>query len=110
MKVQDLFRCFGITKKYQGYDQAILAIDLVMEDESRLSHITKEIYWEVAEKCSCNWFSVERNIRTISHRAWHVNKNLLIEMAGYELLVQPSTSEFIAILSSYLKRTEAKAV
>ena len=55
----------------------------------------------------CKWTVVERNIRTVVARAWQVNSDLLIRMAGYPLDGAPTASEFIEIVSSYIIRNSA---
>ena len=65
----------------------------------------KEIYMETAEHFECNWTAVERNIRTAVSRAWSVNPDLLCQMAGYPLEYEPTSSQFIEIISSYIIRS-----
>ena len=100
--LQDL----GVTCNYNGYYQAIFAIQLALENEDRLCSVTQQIYWVVADKTHCKRCNVERNIRTVIFRAWKINKDLLIEMAGFPLTSPPSVSEFLAIMVTYLKRME----
>ena len=82
------------------------AICLAIQDESRLEAITKEIYMETAAHFECNWTAVERNIRTAVSRAWSVNPGLLCQMAGYPLESEPTSSQFIEIISSYTIRSQ----
>jgi len=97
--VQDILRSLGITRCYKGFKHTEYAICLAIQDESRLEAITKEIYFE------CNWTAVERNIRTAVSRAWSVNPDLLCQMAGYPLESEPTSSQFIEIISSYIIRS-----
>ena len=62
---------------------------------------------ETAEHFECNWTAVERNIRTAVSRAWSVNPDLLCQMAGYPLESEPTSSQFIEIISSYIIRSPA---
>ena len=111
MTVQDTLQALGITRSYRGCLRAATAIELVLEDEDRLEAVTKEIYREVAKRCRCNWYAVERNIRTAVQRAWRINRPLLTQMAGYPLEAPPNASEFIAIVADYMRRTsEQEAV
>ena len=103
--VQDILRSFGITRCYKGFKHTEYAICLAIQDESRLEAITKEIYMETAEHFECNWTAVERNIRTAVSRAWSVNPDLLCQMAGYPLEAEPTSSQFIEIISSYIIRS-----
>ena len=103
--VQDILRSFGITRCYKGFKHTEYAICLAIQDESRLEAITKEVYMETANHFECNWRAVERNIRTAVAKAWRTNRPLLCEMAGYPLGKEPTVSEFIEIIASYIIRT-----
>ena len=103
--VQDILRSLGITRCYKGFKHTEYAICLAIQDESRLEAITKEIYMETAAHFECNWTAVERNIRTAVSHAWSVNPDLLCQMAGYPLESEPTSSQFIEIISSYIIRS-----
>lgn len=103
--VQDTLRLFGITRCYKGLKHTAYAIELAVQEESRLEAVTKEIYTETASHFGCKWTAVERNIRTAVDRAWKVNRPLLLEMAGYPLTGIPTASLFIEILASYILRS-----
>ena len=103
--VQDILRSFGITRCYKGFKHTEYAICLAIRDESRLEAITKEIYMATADHFECHWTAVERNIRTAVAKAWRTNRPLLCEMAGYPLGKEPTVSEFIEIIASYVIRS-----
>ena len=103
--IQDTLRLFGITHCYKGYNHMVYAVQLVMEDESRLEAVTKELYMETAEHFGCKWYSVERNLRTVIDRAWKINSRLLCEIAGYNLDHSPTVSEFIEIMATHIMRS-----
>ena len=84
--IQDTLRLFGITHCYKGYNHMVYAVQLVMEDESRLEAVTKELYMETAEHFGCKWYSVERNLHTVIDRAWKINSQLLCEIADLTTL------------------------
>ena len=102
--VEEIFQSLGISRTYYGYSQAVCAIELALEDETRLCNITKEIYWKVADSCGCNHADIERNIRTIISRAWQKNPELLSKMARYPLHAPPTVSEFIDIVCTCVQR------
>lgn len=102
--IHDILRSLGITRNYRGYTYIVYAVELVLENENRLNAITKEVYWEVARRYGCEWSAVERNFRTIVKRAWSVNPERLIEIAGYPLAGPPTASEFIEIISNHIQR------
>lgn len=67
-------RTLGITANYKGYKQAAWAIHLALDDERRLDDISKEIYQPIAQLFFCYINSVERNLRTVSRRAWTLQR------------------------------------
>lgn len=103
--VQDILRSLGITRCYKGFKHTEYAVLLAVQNESHLEAVTKEIYMETANYFECHWTAVERNIRTAVARAWRTNRPLLCEMAGYPLGKEPSASEFIEIIASYIIRS-----
>lgn len=102
--VDEILHSLGISRTYYGYSQAVCAIELVLEDETRLCNVTREIYWRVADLYGCNRADIERNIRTIIARAWQKNPELLSKMARYPLYAPPTVSEFIDIVYTYVQR------
>ena len=103
--IQDTLRPLEITRCYKGFLHTAYAIQLAVEDESRLEAVTREIYMETAAHFDCKWTAVERNIRTAVSRAWKINRPLLCDMAGYPLACTPAASEFIEIVASYILRS-----
>ena len=100
------FRLLGISKRYRGYKQALMALELVLADEDCMYNITQRVYRPVADRCSCGRFCIERNIRTISRQAWRSNRARLRQIAGYPLPAPPSASEFLSIMAAYFLREE----
>ena len=79
--------------------RTVVAIQLALEDEDRLLHVTKDIYCAAAEIFGCKWTTVERSIRLVVKRVWSDNAEGLIQMAGYPLSEAPTASDFVEILS-----------
>lgn len=48
-QIYDALQSLGITRNYKGCRQAARAVQLALEDEERLEHIMKEIYWVIAD-------------------------------------------------------------
>ena len=82
--IHEELQALGITPNYKGYQQAVCAIQLALEEESRLRNVTKEIYWVVADARGCARSDIERNMRTLSLRAWRVNPLRLQERAAVQ--------------------------
>jgi len=108
--IRHLLHNLGITRCYKGLDYTVYAICLALEDEeSLLTAVTKGIYMDTAEHFGCSWTAVERNLRTITARAWQANPALLQRLAGYPLTGTPTVSEFIEIIVSSILRMEQGA-
>lgn len=105
-KIEILLRSFGIGGRYLGHRQTLIALQLVLENSERMYAVCDEIYAEVARRCRCKTECIERNIRTVIHRAWRTNKKRLCALAGYELTAEPSVSEFLDLLTAELRRQE----
>lgn len=105
MEIQIILRKLGIGSTYKGYHAVVIAVTLALEDENRLSSITKEIYEEVAIRLNTSAYAVEKNIRTVSHLAWEKNRGTLESIAGMTLGAPPSVSDFLDIFTTYIKRT-----
>ena len=94
----------GIKRTYQGYYHLAAAIQLVLEKEERLLYIHKWIYQEIAVLYKTSPSCVERNIRTAKSCCWNNgNRHILETIAGCPLEQMPSNSEFIDMISCYIK-------
>ena len=105
--IHEELQALGITPNYKGYQQAVCAIQLALEEESRLRNVTKEIYWVVADAMGCARSDIERNLRTLSLRAWRVNPLRLQEIAPYPLSAPPAASQRITTHIQRLRAREA---
>lgn len=103
-EIDDLLRKLGIGSNYYGFQITGTAVELVLKDFDKLLFVTKELYPDVASRCNCSVYSVERNIRTVARVAWQRNPELLIGLAQYPMTSPPSASQFIDILAAYLSR------
>ena len=106
--LRDILRSLSVTGNYRGYSNVLIACELILEDEERLHNIMKDVYASVAKACHCEIYSVERNIRTVIFLAWRNQRKRLCEIAGYNLSSPPTVSEFLSILTSYVKITVDK--
>lgn len=104
MTSTEIVQKLGIHSIYCGYAYVIYATELASENNGYLLAITKWLYPEVAAHFNTTYSRVERGIRTVVNSCWQDgNKEFLSEMAGHTLLKKPTSGEFIAILSEYLK-------
>jgi len=102
-RVYKLLSQLGITANYRGYFYCADAVALAMEDISRLTLVTKELYPQVARQHGTAAHCVERNIRTVVKLSWRQNKRLLVKLSGGCLLREPTASQFLAILATYCR-------
>ena len=105
---KDLLWKLGIRSTYKGYRQMAAALASVRENEDYLFSVTKILYPDVAKEFHTNPASIERNFRTVIDVCWEDgNRELLNEIAGYHLHARPTTKQFIDILASYMRRSQA---
>lgn len=100
-----LLHRLGVTGNYFGYRQVLIAVELVLADESRILRICDGVYRPTAEALGCDIRCVERNIRTVVRQAWCKNRKLLTELATFPLIAEPTVSQFIDILANHIRRT-----
>ena len=102
--IHELLLTLGIGHQYLGHNITAQAIAIVMRDENSLLCVKKGVYMPIAAARQCDWRTVERNIRTVIHRAWTLHGDSLARIAFYPLRQEPSVSEFLDILVSHLLR------
>jgi len=80
-------------------------------DEDYLLSVSKLLYPQIAKNYHTTSSSVERDIRTVIRVCWERgNRRLLQEIALRPLDSQPTSSEFLDILTAHLRQKEAVAV
>ena len=107
LSIKELLNALSINGRYKGYNITATACELLLEDETLLYIVSRDLYPKVSELCDSNEKCIDRNIRTVANRAWENSRNKLIEIAGYELEGPPTVTEFLGILISYLQRQQA---
>lgn len=97
----------GIGKSYSGYDYILYAIELIAQDESVLTGITKILYLDIAREFYTSDTCVERNIRKVIEVIWkksQTNKTLILKIFGRKFKkTKPSNKEFLELLYEYIK-------
>lgn len=97
----------GISKAYSGYDYILYAIELIKQDESVLTGITKILYIDIAKEFQTSDTCVERNIRKVIEVVWkksETNKTLILKIFGSKFTTfKPSNKEFLELLYEYIK-------
>ena len=100
--VQKLIQLFG---HYKGCQYFLESVQLVLQDETVLTAITKEVYIPVAKKYHTSYHCVERNIRTLCERAWEKGaKEIAQQLCGVSFGEVPTNRECIEIALIYWKQ------
>ena len=105
-QISIIVRQLGVYRNYKGYKRLIYAIYLVLENESRLEAVVKEVYMPVAEKYRCSWCAVERCLRESINRIWITNYEKLCELSNTQLKRPPTPAELLDIIAVHIT-TEA---
>jgi len=105
--VKETLRSLGLSGCYAGWEALVHAIMLVIQDESRLCNVMANVYAVTAAELHLDVCNIERNIRTLIQRAWQVDKERLIAIAGYKLDGPPSAAQFIEIIASYVRNQKS---
>ena len=103
-KINDLLFSLGIGRQYLGYAITAKAVEMVLRDENCLLCVKQGILMPIARERNCDWRTVERNMRTVVHRAWRFSAERLAERAVYPLRREPTVTEFLDILAVSLMR------
>ena len=96
--ILDLLRPLGITEQYIGVRQLIQAVEMVMENPDYINALQKEVLSVIAAQYSVSWAAVERNLRSISQKAWDIDSGYVEKLAGYPMSKRPTASELIEII------------
>ena len=88
----------GLTANYSGFFYTACAVRLIVDDQTRLMHVTRQVYPEIARQYKTSAQAVERNIRTAINVAWAKNPRRITELAHHSVPVKPTASQFISLL------------
>ncbi len=89
--------------KYIGFFYLADAVQISIDMGDVPVKVTKDIYPELATKYHTKDKTVELNIRTVRTFCWQHLRKQLEEAAGFPLESQPTNSEFIDIMTYYIK-------
>lgn len=107
MKLSKLLLSLGIHGTLKGFRYIKYGLNLCLENEDYLISIYKALYPDIAKHFGTTPERVEHCIRTAVSNCWHKgNKELLFEIAGYELPQKPTNGKFFDILYHYLMSQE----
>mgnify|MGYP001625357800 FL=1 len=108
-RAEQLIRKARFSKRYQGYQYLLQCVELVLDDDSRLCALSKQVYQPVAQKYRISCRCIGRDIRTARDHAWQRGcKEFLEEISGGTFYGAPSVGELIEILAVYLKEEQER--
>ena len=77
-----------------------------MENPDSIHALQKEVYDVIALRYSVSWGAVERNLRSISQKAWDTDSGYVGKLAGYPMSKRPTASELIEIIVRRVVQTK----
>lgn len=96
----------GVKHSLKGYGYIISAVEKCLENRSKLIHIIKGLYTEIAEENSDTVCRVERSIRHAIEVTWtNGNTNAINKIFVHTVSVEkgkPTNSEFIALITDFV--------
>ena len=93
----------NIPPTYLGAHYLAYAELLVLEDQNRLTMVTKWLYPEIASHYQTSWKSVERNIRPVISICWNQDRGgQMARPLGLFLSEKPSPTGLIQLLAHHL--------
>ncbi len=102
-EIERYLRHLGIARHLKGFSRFAYAIYLVIQNESRLEAVVKEVYMPVAEFFGCSWTAVERSVRTVCAYVWSDRCDRIIEETSVKFQHCPIPSELLDVVSMYIK-------
>lgn len=109
-QITNLFLTLGIPAHIKGYQYLREAVRMVIDDNSLMSRITKELYPGVAKRFGTTASKVERAMRHAIEVAWNRGRlDTVNRMYGHRLFEKqdkPSNGEFISCVAEKISLTK----
>ena len=97
----------GIPHNLNGCRYIKSAVKKCLADKSKLEHVCKGLYPEIAEENNSTGSRVERGIRHAIEVCWaRGNVNLVVKMFGYTVSAnkgRPTNTEFISYMCDFIE-------
>lgn len=105
MDAEQLLRNLGATGNLKGFRYAAYMIELVEQDPTTATLVTKYLYPKAAKHFQVSAEAVERNLRTVISACWtRGNREFLDDVAGTHLLYRPTNGMFLDMTAAFLRR------
>ena len=107
-RIRKLLLQAGVDPSLSGYDYLMTGLQMCYEDRSLFQHVTKELYWMIAEKHKVKASNVERCMRHAIAKAKETDCEFFQkEFAGFvDSKNKLSNSQFIGLCVEILKLQE----
>lgn len=102
--VTELMVQLGIPAHLQGYSYIRTSVLLILEDEMRVTSVTKLLYPDIAKIHSTTSTKVESSIRKAIEVVWNRNSEHFNEYFNANWVVRPTNSEFLATFKEVVKQ------
>ncbi len=102
-EIERHLRYLGIARHFKGFSRFAYAVHLVIQNESRLEAVVKEVYMPVAEFFGCSWTAVERSVRVVCAHVWCDRCDKIFEETGIKFQRYPIPSELLDVVAMYIK-------
>ena len=108
LAIEAVLHSMGLIGSTLAMREMILAAALAHEDRRLLTNISKGLYSRVAaEFGETTEAAVEHNLRKLRDRQWERgDRTRLQEMAMYDIIIKPTTGEFIDIVRYYMESND----
>lgn len=99
-------RRLGVSGHLRGSSYLAYMLGRAVPDPEQLRLITKNLYPDTGRHFGATTGSVERNVRSAVHSSWaRGGRSVLEGMADATLEHCPTVSQFLHIVTSYIRRT-----
>ena len=104
LDAERLLRLLGVTGKLSGFRYAVYMVEQVRDQPDNVLLITKRLYKQTADHFNTTPSCVERNLRTLIQSCWNqLDHDFLNVIAGTQLRQPPTNSQFIDMMTAYLR-------
>jgi len=102
---EDLLRRMHMSGTLDGFRYLIHAIAKTTWNPAAIRWITKELYWDIADRYDVTPSRVERSIRNAIDLSWKLGgRDTMEEIAGHPLTRRPTSSQLIDMAAAYIRK------
>lgn len=93
----------GISRKYTGFYLMVELMNVLINEDRKISSFSKQIYPQIAEKYGKTTCTIERNIRNLISRCWNIS---MMEKLGTYVpeSKRPTCRTFVFLVKNYITK------